>query len=84
MSLKEDVIEMCQRAVRDNIEVMVRLPKTPLSWSHEKKTERLLQLYYLCQLNGCAIVKANRTDYKIHKLNKDSVILKPSRKSKRQ
>lgn len=82
MSLKLDIEEMCQRAIDTDTPIKVKLPKPPLSWSKDQIEERFLQLYYLCQLNGCEIVKSSITDYKIAKLHSGSVILKPKKKKK--
>lgn len=69
MSFKEDIKAICDDAIENNTDVLVRLPRAPLSWTKDMVDERFFQLFHLIKSNGCIIEKVNLTDYKIRKLN---------------
>lgn len=67
MAFKDEIEEICARAIRDNVDVIVRLPVPPLKYTQYMIDERFFQLEHLIKLNGCKITRINITDFKIHK-----------------
>jgi hypothetical protein len=66
MAFKDDIESMCAKAIRDNTDIIVRLPPAPLHYDQHMKDERFFQLLNLIKLNGCTLSKVNLTDYRIH------------------
>jgi len=65
MSFKEEIEDMCAKAKRDHVEIMVQLPDPPEGWDADRLLERLFQLAHLIKRNGCTL---ERVDGKVFKI----------------